>query len=95
MTAADNKDVVVGGVFHGCSGSCQSGGRCLGAVIRRVFNGAKRAVLQDNVFLATAKVLASQAVKCLLALPSSGGAVMAFCSARHGCPGTGRGWRAR
>ena len=78
MATADNEDVVMDGVFHGCSGSCQSGGRCLGAVMRRVFRGLYSPLCRVTLFLATAKVLASQAVRCLLALPSSGGAVMAI-----------------
>ena len=76
MAAADDEDVVMDGVFHGFSGSCHSGGRCLGAVMRRVFSGLKAPLWSATFFLATAKVLASQAVRCLLALPSSGGAVM-------------------
>ena len=78
MAAADDEDVVMDGVFHGFSGSCHSGGRCLGAVMRRVFSGLKAPLWSATFFLATAKVLASQAVRCLLALPSSGGAVMAI-----------------
>ena len=78
VATADDKNVVMDGVFHGCSGSCHSGGRCCGALMRRIFRGLNSPLCRVTLFLATAKVLASQAMRCLLALPSSGGAVMAI-----------------